>query len=336
MAMAPAYRLVLFAVVTIAGVVLLVLAAKALLVILGGILFALAARGVAVALSGWTRLSYRASVAVVFGSLVVSGVLLVVLAGPRLADQLVELGKSLPVAGRDALRRIGVDGSERSAIPQVGALPDARTMATGAFLALETILEIISAAVVVFFIGVYAAVRPGAHKQALISSVPEHYRARAEGLASEVETKLTRWMLGRLVAMTFVGTTCAIAFAALEVPLAMSLAVVSGLLTFVEYVGAVISGVPPILMALTKGPETAIAVAVLFTALHVIEGYVLSPLIARRSVRIPPAITLGGQVVLASLVGPLGLTFATPLLIMIVAGVKASREHGPSHAHERK
>jgi predicted PurR-regulated permease PerM len=199
-------------------------------------------------------------------------------------------------------------------------------VASGAVVALTTTFEALSAVVVVFFIGLYGAVRPSAHASALLAAVPPHHRDWLTALAHELDAKLTRWMLGRLVAMAFVGTTCAIVFAALGVPLAMSLAVVAGLLTFVEYIGAVVSALPPLLMAFTKGPGTALAVVILFTALHAVEGYVLSPLINRRVVKIPPAVTLGGQVVLANLVGPLGLTFATPVLIVIATSVKAWRE----------
>jgi predicted PurR-regulated permease PerM len=319
-------RIVLFALAAVATIVLAAFAAKALLVIFGGVLFALAARGVACAVSERTRLPYRASVGLLLGLIVISGVLLVVLAGPRLVDQLIELAKRLPGAAHDAFERVGVNLSVPGETK--AAVADAKTVATGAFVALESLLGIISAAVVVFFIGVYGAVRPNDYKRVLLAALPERHRAKAETLASEVETKLTRWMLGRLVAMTFVGTTCAITFGALGVPLAMSLAVVAGLLTFVEYIGAILSAIPPILMALTKGTGTALAVTILFTALHVIEGYVLSPLIARRAVRIPPAVTLAGQVILASLVGPFGLTFATPLIILCATSVKVWREHG--------
>ncbi len=320
-----AHELILFSAGVVAAIVVMALAAKPLLVILGGVLFALATRGIAAALSKVTRLPYPASVAILLVLVVGSGLLFAVLAGPRLGDQLVELMKRLPDAARDVLDRLGINADRTVAKAQEGAVADAKTVATGALLAAETVLAVVSAMVVVFFVGVYGATRPEDHAQALLAAVPAPHRAWAGTLARAIDTKLTHWMLGRLVAMAFVGTTCAIMFNVLRVPLAMSLAVVAGLLTFVEYVGAVVSAVPPILMAFTKSPGTALAVAILFTALHVVEGYILSPLIARRSVRIPPAITLGAQVVLAALVGPLGLTFATPLVIALATTVKAWR-----------
>ncbi len=125
---------------------------------------------------------------------------------------------------------------------------------------------------------------------------------------------LERWLLGRLVAMLFVGVTSGIAFVVLHVPLAFPLAVLAGLLTFVEYIGAFASAGPPILLALSQSPTRALWVAIVFAALHVVEGYVLTPLLAKTAVRFPPATTLASQAILSALLGPLGLTFATPLM----------------------
>ena len=44
-----------------------------------------------------------------------------------------------------------------------------------------------------------------------------------------------------------------------------------------------------------------------YTVLHVVEGYVITPLLARTSVDLPPALTLAGQALLGELVGILGL-----------------------------
>lgn len=64
----------------------------------------------------------------------------------------------------------------------------------------------------------------------------------------------------------------------------------------------------------------------MYTVLHIIEGYVLTPLLARTSVRIQPATTLAAQFLLAALVGVLGLTFATPLLVIAVTTARAMRK----------
>ena len=133
-------------------------------------------------------------------------------------------------------------------------------------------------------------------------------------------------MLGRLVAMAFVGITTGISFHLLKIPAAFALALFAGLLTFVEYAGAIISAISPLLLSLAQGPSTAIAVLAIFTVLHVIEGYVLTPLLARVAVHFPPAFAIASQAIFGALLGPLGLTFSTPLLVAVTSAIQGYRE----------
>lgn len=54
-------------------------------------------------------------------------------------------------------------------------------------------------------------------------------------------------------------------------------------------------------------------VVLLYWTIQSIEGYVLSPLVYQRSVKIPPMLTIAAQVVLGTLLGVVGVIFATPL-----------------------
>jgi predicted PurR-regulated permease PerM len=316
--------LVLGAVIVVALVVLLV---KPLLVLFGGLLFALFLRSAAGGISRVSRLPYLASLIALVLALVAAAVLAIVMVGPKLADQVTELVAKLP----DAARAVGNFLSEESGRPfDLGlmrqAAPDVRAVATGAATAAGTVIEIGSAMVVVFFIGVYGAARPQDYRSVVLGLTPDHLRERVASTLDETVRNLTRWLLGRIVAMTFVGVTCAIAFTLLDVPFAFTLGALAGLLTFIEYVGAVVSAIPPLLLAFTRSPGTALAVLLVYCGVHVIEGYVLTPLLARVSVRFPPAVTLGGQILMAALVGPLGLTFSTPVLVCLAVIVRSVRE----------
>jgi predicted PurR-regulated permease PerM len=51
----------------------------------------------------------------------------------------------------------------------------------------------------------------------------------------------------------------------------------------------------------------------LFLLVHFLEGNVITPLLERRIVRLPPALTMSAQLLLAVIAGPLGLALAAPL-----------------------
>jgi len=189
--------------------------------------------------------------------------------------------------------------------------------------AIGSSVELASALVIVFFVGVYGAAQPELYLKATARVAPPANRERAERALRAAGHNLSRWLWGRLIAMVFVGVTTTTAFVLLHVPLAFILGTLAGLLTFVEYIGAVASGVPPTILAFAQSPSKGLAVLAIFVGVHVVEGYVLTPLLTRATVRLPPAFSLATQVVLGSLAGGLGLTFSTPLLVTIVSLVQS-------------
>ncbi len=202
-----------------------------------------------------------------------------------------------------------------------GGVSAPAAIASGAASVLRGVSETFGAFIVIFFLGVYGAADPDAYTRPILQLVPWSKRARVAEVLRESGSNLGRWLLGRAVAMLFVGVCTSVVLVLLEVPLALGLGVLSGLLAFVEYVGAFASAIPVALMALTVGPGQVVAVLALYTFVHVIEGYVLTPLLARTAVSFPPGYTLIGQVLLGSLYGPLGITFSTPLAVVAVIGI---------------
>jgi hypothetical protein len=82
----------------------------------------------------------------------------------------------------------------------------------------------------------------------------------------------------------------------------------------------------------------------IYLGVHVVEGYVLVPLVQRRAVHLPPALTLSAQVILGFLAGFIGLLFATPLVaaglvlvrMIYVEGILGDREEGEPATFESR
>ncbi len=313
---------ILFAFAVAAGIALTVLAARVLLTLFAGVLFAVVLRAWASFAERRVRLPYRAALALGVALIFACFGLGFYFALPALVDQVRGFGGSLPTL----LERLG----QTLHLPLSGALgskpqdiaTNVQKLAGHAAAALGTSVEVFGGFVVVFFVGVYGAASPPSYAKILLWLAPPTKKPLVRRILERATENLERWLLGRLVAMAFVGIASGIVFAVLGIPLAFPLAVLAGLLTFVEYVGAFASAVPPILLALSESPTHALWVALAFTVLHVIEGYVLTPLLAKRAVDFPPATTLASQALLGTLLGPLGLTFATPLMVVAVTAVQ--------------
>jgi predicted PurR-regulated permease PerM len=82
-------------------------------------------------------------------------------------------------------------------------------------------------------------------------------------------------------------------------------------------------------MGLERSPHTALWVLVLYTVLHVIEGYLLTPLVQRKAVRLPPILTILTQYFFWNVAGILGLALAAPLASAGIVLVKELYLHVP-------
>jgi len=91
---------------------------------------------------------------------------------------------------------------------------------------------------------------------------------------------------------------------------------------FVPIVGPIFGAVPAVLLGFSISPTTALWVIALYLLIQQIEGNVVQPIVQRRAVDLPPALTLFALVAFGVLFGPLGVVFATPLAVVALVAVK--------------
>jgi predicted PurR-regulated permease PerM len=108
----------------------------------------------------------------------------------------------------------------------------------------------------------------------------------------------------------------------LHIKLAFTLGLFTGVMIFVPYLGAILSEIPAVLIALIQGPGKVIEVLILYLGVHVLEAYVLTPMVQRRAIRLPPAVTIMSQMFMFSITGILGIAVATPLAATVIVTVK--------------
>ena len=100
----------------------------------------------------------------------------------------------------------------------------------------------------------------------------------------------------------------------LDIPFALTLGLIAGVLNFVPNLGPIIASIPAILIGLTQSPSQAIYVGILYLALQAADGYIFTPLVQQQAVNLPPALTITAQLLMGVLLGPWGLVLATPLV----------------------
>jgi len=199
------------------------------------------------------------------------------------------------------------------------------TALTGPLLqSLSSISFAIGALVFVVAIGLYGAASPEAYRRGLLQLVPARAAEPVRDSLDRITAALERFLLGRLLSMAVIGSCSIVGLWALGVPAPVALGLIAGGLSFVPYVGAAASCIPACLMAYVQQPIAAAYVLGLYLGIHVLDAYVLVPLVQRRMVHLPPAVILTAQVVLGSLWGVLGIALATPIAAAVAALIETT------------
>jgi predicted PurR-regulated permease PerM len=209
-----------------------------------------------------------------------------------------------------------------------GQLPvgfDIRSTLSRALGVLSSVVTLVGGAALVAVTGVYLALEPRLYINGGVRLAPPRHRPRLRETLVEVGHTLAAWTMGQLLNMTILGTLTGIGLWLLGVPLPLTLGILTGLLCFIPNFGPVLSVIPPILLALGTGdggPALAGWVILLYLGIQTLESYLLTPMIQKQAVDMPPALLIIAQVIGGALIGALGVLLAAPFVAAAMVVVK--------------
>jgi predicted PurR-regulated permease PerM len=187
--------------------------------------------------------------------------------------------------------------------------------------------------VLILVIGVDVAIDPQLYERGVAWMLPREQRDRFYVTAARMGQTMRRLMAGRLLGMVVeaVFTYVMLAWVAPlvgigAVPMAALLAILTGLLAFVPNLGALISGALMVLVGFSGGAEMGIYTIAVYFFVQNFDGYVVIPMIAKKTVDLAPALVLAFQLIMGILFGILGLFLADPLLAMIKVALERRAE----------
>ena len=281
-------------------------------------------------ISGWLRqhtsLSHRQAL-----GLTLVGILLITgvggwLAAPNLAEQGQQLGQDLQTSWETVSAQLE---SQSWAQPLLNNLPNPEQLGSSASTILSRGASFFSRTfgffanfVIILFVGFYLAFEPDKYANGLIKLLPKSRRQRAGEVLDEAAYTLRWWLIGRLSSMAIVGALSLIGLLVLGIPLAFILSIVTALLTFIPIIGPMLALVPPVLIAFTMSPQQALYVFLLYIGIQFLETYLITPIIQRKTVALPPVILIMSQVIMGLFLGFLGVAVAAPLAALLIVVTK--------------
>jgi predicted PurR-regulated permease PerM len=316
--------------------------AATLFLIFAGMLLGVALNAMTNMLGRVVRLPHSLRLTIV--CLVLAGLLsgVVFLGGATIAQQATALSgtiKSQLVNVKAFLERNGIDtsyfelgnagaptDSSTTATPAAPThnLPSAGTIASsgGAIVSqtLKLLLGTVSAVgnfFIVLFLGLTFAAQPGVYRAGLLFMTPVRHRARATVIVDRIGDTLERWLIAQIITMFVVFLVTWIGLAIIGIQSSFILGIQAGLLAFIPTVGALIGGLIVVLASLASGWVAAASAFALFMGVHALESYILTPIIQRHALDIPPATLFAFQILLGVVFGIWGLALALPLMAIV-------------------
>ncbi len=198
--------------------------------------------------------------------------------------------------------------------------------------ALGSAVGAIASVAMIVVLGLFLAVEPRLYERGLAWMFPLETRDEFYGTMSAMGHTLRRLMAGRLFGMAIEGVGTWLLLSAASVPMAALLGALTGILAFLPNIGAIVSGILMVLVGFSGGTNTGLAAIAVYVTIHVVDGYIIVPTVAKRSVDLAPALVLGMQLLLGTLLGLLGLALADPIVAMVKVALERGAERGASDA----
>jgi predicted PurR-regulated permease PerM len=237
----------------------------------------------------------------------------------RAADVLQELGKELDKPEATSPAQLPSVAPERRPIPvevhqpRPGALETLRAFLT------PLIQPLTTTGIVLIFV-VFILLKREDLRNRFIRLTGTHDLQKTTAAFDDAAKRLSRLFLTQLLLNSGFGLVIGLGLWSIGVPSALLWGILSAILRFVPYVGALLSAIFPMVIAAAVDPGwTMLAwTAALFFIAEPLAGHVVEPLVYGRSTGLSPVAIIVAATFWTWLWGPIGLVLATPLTVCLV------------------
>lgn len=313
------------------GIALTVVLIQPLLLIFAGLVFAAMLDGGARLLGRVAPIPRGARIGLVMLAAVVFLIGIFFWTGLEIANQIELLGATLE---RQAVRLINWL-TDAGLMPAQTDLVDFGRQALGSLGRISgylgTALGAVTSGFLVIIIGLFVALEPRLYERGFAWLVPSRSRHEIRITLDRMAFTMRRLMAGRLLGMAAEGVLTGVALSLGGVPMALLLGILTALLAFIPNIGAFASGVLMVAVGFSAGVDTGLWAIGTYVVVQTFDGYVLLPMVAKKTVDMPPALTLGSQILFGTLLGFMGLLLADPITAMI----KVALERGSEQEEEK-
>jgi predicted PurR-regulated permease PerM len=251
---------------------------------------------------------------------------LVVFAGNQLVTQAAQLQAVVELQADRLIRLAQANGFAELNVDAEAAIRYALGSVGRVTAAVGTVIGGLTSLAMIFVLGLFLAIEPRLYERGFAWLLPSGERGHFFNIANAMGYTLRRLMAGRLLGMLVEGVATWVLLAIYGVPMAALLGIITGILVFIPNIGAILSGVLMVLVGFSLGLEGGLYALFVYVVVQTVDGYVIVPMVAKRTVDLAPALVLGAQLLFGALFGIMGLALADPIVAMIKVMLEKNAE----------
>jgi predicted PurR-regulated permease PerM len=210
------------------------------------------------------------------------------------------------------------------------------TLTSGALSTVGAATEILAGGLLALF-ATFFLLRDGERIwQFMVGLLPHAARMPVGRAGEESWLTLTAYVHAVILVAFIDAVGIGLALLVLGVPFAFPLAALVFLSSFIPIIGASVSGVVAVLVALvTRGPLIALIVLIAVILVQQLEGHVLQPVIMGRAVRVHPLAVIVAIATGLTVAGIVGALVAVPVIAVLNSGIRSllHRAAAPAEQH---
>ncbi len=196
------------------------------------------------------------------------------------------------------------------------------------FNTVEVVISFVTIAVLSF----YMLLERDTIKKNLFWVFPHLPKDRVESLAAKIEKQLGNWLKSQVLLMVMIGVSIFVGLSLLNVPYALPLAIVAGVLEAVPVIGPILSAGLAILFIITVNPIGALGVALLYIIVQQVESHIVVPNLMGNVIGLNPLLTIIAILIGANIFGLVGVLISVPVAAIIQVIISDYTSHQPKTA----
>lgn len=241
---------------------------------------------------------------------------------PSFQDQLTRLVSRLDESLNELENILGIS-LPGSAQEITSAITGAIDQIWASFVTLAgALVSVFTTLLVVVFSGVFLAANPALYRRGLILMFPKSWHAKVGHGLDETGRALRLWLRAQILTMVAVGVMVGALAALFGLPAPLALGLIAGITEFVPIVGPFVGAAPGVLVAVGEGGSMVLIAIAIYVVAQQVEANVITPVLQRRIVSIPPVVLLLSFVALGIIFGAAGIIVAAPLTIALYVVVR--------------